>query len=102
MKARHRQQTGKRPHIWNRTPNIQERKEAIQRDIKRRMKLEGIIEDKIPFIWEWRLGDKFGTVTSFTKSEARSEIKQSLNISKKKPLPCNIQIRKIEFNEPLA
>lgn len=103
-KTRHHPTIGKRPYFCNKTPykQLQGRREEIRRDIKRQMKEKGVIGDKIPFTWEWRHEEKFGTVTGFTKSDARSKIKLILNISKKKPLPHNVQIRKVEFNEPSA
>lgn len=103
-KARYHPTIGKRPHFWRRTQHnqLQERKEEIHRDIKRQMKKKGVIENKVPFVWEWCYGEKFGTVTGFTKSEARGQIKRILNIPKKKSLPHGVQIRKVEFNEPLT
>lgn len=102
-KARYHPPIGKRP-IAGLSPHkqLQKRREEIQRDIKRRMKANGIIGDKIPFIWEWRYGDEFGTVNGFTRSDARGEIKRMLGIPKKKSLPRDIQIQKVEFNEPSA
>lgn len=102
-KARYRPTIGRRPiaglSVYK---QLLARKEEIHRDIKKKMKANGTIADKVPFVWEWRYGDKFGTVNSFTRSEARGEIKRALGIPKKKRLPIETQLRKVEFNEPSA
>ncbi len=103
-KLRHHVPVGKRPFTFNKSRHtqLQERLAEIHRDIKRKMKNQGLIEDKAPFTWEWRYNEEFGVVIGFTKSEARSEIKKKLSTSKKKSLPRGVQIRKVEFNEPTA
>ena len=103
-KARYRPTIDRRSHSWNvsQYKQLQEKREKIYRGMKKQMKAQGTIANKVPFIWEWRCGDEFGTVSSFTRSEARAEIKKMLNISKKKPLPRDVQIRKVEFNEPIT
>ncbi|MHC4188382.1 MAG: hypothetical protein ACYSUB_01680 [Planctomycetota bacterium] len=101
-KARYQPSIGKKPFNVNRTRHnqLQERREFILRDIKRKMKEKGTIADRVPYVWEWRYGDKFGTVNHFTRSDARGEIKRMLGVSKKKRLPNDVQIRRVEFNEP--
>jgi hypothetical protein len=103
-KSRYHIPVGKRPFAWNKSRHtqLQERREEIQRDIKRKMLEKGIIEVQTPPVWEWRYGEEFGVVVGFTKSEARSKIKKKLGIPKKKSLPSSVQIRKVEFNEPAA
>lgn len=102
-KARYHSPIGRRPIAGlSRRKQLQKRMEEIQRDVKKRMKANGTIADKVPFIWEWRYGDKFGTVNGFTRSEARGEIKKALGVSKKKRLPIDTQIRKVTFNESSA
>lgn len=103
-KSRHHVPVGKRPFTFSKSRHaqLQERLAEIHRDIKRKMKDKGLIEDKAPFSWEWRHDEEFGIVVGFNKSEARSEIKKKLGIPKKKSLPSSVQIRKVEFNEPTA
>ena len=100
-KARHHSFVGKRPHVWGRSryKQLQERREEFRRDMKRKMLEQGVIENKTPFYWEWRYDGKFGSVASFTRSEARSKIKQILNIPKKGSLPQGVQIQKVKFDE---
>lgn len=103
-KARYHRAVGKSPFYWNKSRHgqLQERREAIQRDMKRKMKAQGIIGNKTPFVWEWCCDDVCGTVTAFSGGEARAKIKKALEIPKKKPLPRNVQIKRVEFNEPSA
>lgn len=103
-KARYNPSVGKRPFASALSPfkQLQKRRAQISRDIKKQMKEKGIIGDKIPFIWEWCCGDEFGTVNGFTRGDARGEIKKILGIPRKKSLPKDTQIRKVEFNEPSA
>jgi len=77
---------------------LQKRLELAQRD-KERIK-KSITGNKIPYVWEWRYGKKFGTVLGHCRSDARAAIKYVLDLSKKKPLSKEVQIRRIEFNEP--
>jgi hypothetical protein len=100
-KARFHRPVGKRLFFWGRSQykQSQERLAFVQRDKKRTMKKKGDIGDKIPLIWEWRYGEKFGTVTGYCRSDAKSAIKRVLGIPKKKSLPKEVQIRKVEFND---
>jgi hypothetical protein len=68
--------------------------------MKRRLKDQGLIEDKPPAIWEWCYGGEHGVVKCHTRSEARGMIKKLLKIPKKKRLPSAVHIAKVEFNEP--
>jgi hypothetical protein len=101
-KARYHPSVGKQPYVSGLSPfkQLQRRREQIQRDRKKQLKTQGIIGNRIPFIWEWRCGDEFGTVNGFTRGDARGEIKKILGIPRKKSLPEGTQIRKVEFNEP--
>lgn len=103
-KARYHPSVGKQPYACALSPfkRLQKRRRQIQRDRKKQLKAKGIIGNRIPFIWEWRCGDEFGTVDGFTQGDARGEIKKILNIPRKKSLPEDTQIRKVEFNEPSA
>jgi len=103
-KARYNSSVGKQSNICGLSPfkQLQKRREQIRRDRKKQLKAGGIIGNRIPFIWEWRCGDEFGTVDGFTQGDARGEIKKILGIPKKKSLPEGTQIRKVEFNEPSA
>lgn len=100
-KARHHTPIGKRPFSCVRTPynQLQERVGVVKRHIKRQTKKSGEIEDKTPYLWEWRHNSGEGTVRAFTKSEARSKIKQILGIAKKRSLPTGVQIERVDFNE---
>jgi hypothetical protein len=102
-KARHHPIIGKRPFHWYKTRHtqLQERRKEIDRDMKKTMEAKGIIARTF-YIWEWRYGDRYGTVRSYTYSDARREIKKILGISLKKALPRDVQIEKVEFNEPFA
>lgn len=97
-KSRHHQFVGKHGHYWNESPDTvtTRLKKVATRFAKRQMKAEGIIGDKYPFKWEWRLGSLFGTVMAFTRSEARSKIKKELGI--KGRLPVGTLIRKVVFD----
>jgi len=99
-KTRYHRPVGKRPFFWNLSQykQFQERLAFVQRDRERVGK--NATSGKIPYVWEWRYGEKFGTVLGYYRSEARAVVKCALNISKKKPLPKEVQIRRIEFNEP--
>lgn len=101
-KARYHQTVGKREFYWNQTPHnqLQDRREEIARDIKRKMKENGEIEDRVPYRWQWAYENNFGTVEAFTGSEARAAVKKALGIPKKKRLPKNVVIQRIEFDEP--
>lgn len=103
-KARFHKTIGKQPFFWNRSRHSQltERKEEINRDMKRQMKEKGVIGDRMPYSWEWCYNDKFGIVTGFTRSQARGEIKKVLGIPKNKSLPCEVIIQRINFNESTA
>lgn len=103
-KARYHPSVGKQPYACALSPfkQLQRRREQIHRDRKKQLKAGGVIGDKIPFVWEWRCGDEFGTVNGFTRGDARGAIKKILGIPKKKSLPKDAQIRKVEFNEPPA
>jgi hypothetical protein len=68
--------------------------------MKRKLKEQGLIEDKAPATWEWCYGGEHGTVQCHTRSEARGMIKKLLKIPKKKRLPSDVHIAKVEFNEP--
>lgn len=70
-------------------------REFIERDLKRRMKEKGIIENKVAASWEWAYNEACGTVFGFTRAEARSELKKLFNIPKKKRLPLGVQLRKV-------
>lgn len=99
-KTRYHRSVGKRPFSWNvsQYKQFQERKIFVQRDKKRIEKK--VIGDKVPYVWEWKYGRKFGTVLGYCRSDARAVIKCALGISKKKPLPKEVQIKRVEFNEP--
>ena len=101
-KARHHSPVGKKPfHIYRTQHNqLESRREQIHRGVKRRLKEQGLIEDKTPATWEWRYGVEYGTVKCHTKSEARGMIKKLLEVPKKKRLPYEVQIAKVEFNGP--
>ena len=69
----------------------------IDRDKKRRAKIEGRIGDAIPFEWEWCFEDQQGTLLAFTASEARAQIKKLLQIPKKKRLPWEVVLQRVEY-----
>jgi hypothetical protein len=66
--------------------------------MKRKLKASGLIADKVLAMWEWCYGSECGTVRCHTKSEARGLIKKLLKIPKKKRLPREVQLQKVEFN----
>lgn len=101
-KSRHHSSVGKKPfHIYRTRHNqLESKREKIHRDMKRKLKEDGLIADKTPAVWEWCYGGEHGTVKCHTKSEARGMIKKLLKIPKKKRLPRDVHIQKVEFNGP--
>lgn len=101
-KARHHSPVGKKPfHIYRTRHNqLESRREQIHCDMKKKLKERGLIEDKTPATWEWCYGGEHGTVQCHTRSEARGMIKKLLKIPKKKRLPSDVHVAKVEFNGP--
>lgn len=67
----------------------------LGRQMRRRMKRDGVIKPSKPLCtWAWELGDMGGTVKSNTRSEARSLIKGNLGI-KSGRLPIGITITRL-------
>ena len=101
-KSRHHSSVGKNPfHLYRTRHNqLESKREQLQREMKRRLKEQGLIEDKPTAVWEWCYGGEHGTVKCHTRSEARGMIKKILKLPKKKRLPSDVHIAKVEFNEP--
>jgi hypothetical protein len=71
----------------------------LNRVIKRANRAAGYDTAKKPFVWEWSLGDKSGSVEAHTRSEARCLIKKELGLTKRKDrLPVGIPITKVEVS----
>ena len=99
--TRQKMQVGKRQSNDFISPREQlaRRRAVVWRDIKRKMIANGEIENKVPAIWEWGFEEESGSVTAHTRSDAKAQIKQQLGIPKKKKLPREVVIQKVEFNE---
>lgn len=97
--TRQKKQIGKKEQINNIIPFslLQQRREFVWRDIRRKMIANGEIERKVPAIWEWRFEEKSGSVTAHTKGEAKAQIKRLLGTPKKKKLPREVAIQKVGF-----
>lgn len=79
-----------------RTPTPEERRTEQIRDQIRQLKKAGLIGNRIPPNWEWKLGASDGIIAAFTKGEVRALIKKALGLSKKKKLPQDIVIKLVE------
>jgi hypothetical protein len=64
-----------------------------ERLTKRLLKSQGIIGPKIPYMWQTETGEK---VVAYTKSEARSLIKKSLQV---KRLPVGFKLERVSLIE---
>jgi len=90
---------GKRPDYRpiRRTPSPEERRaEQISAQI-RQLKKAGLIGNRVPPNWEWKLGETSGVVAAFTKGEARGLIKKALGLSQKKRLPMDTEIKLVDM-----
>lgn len=68
---------------------------SYNRVVKRYLKQTGLINDKAPSKWFWDYFGVNGVVTAYTRSEAKSQIKYLLAISKSKRLPKEVKIEKV-------
>jgi len=89
---------GKRPDFRpiRRTLTPQELLDKAMSAQVRTLKNAGLIGNRVPPNWKWKLGDKSGVVAGFTKGEVRAAIKKELGLSKKKRLPQGIEIKLVE------
>lgn len=71
----------------------------LNRVIKRANKAAGYDTAKKPTTWNYEViikGDTFdGQVEALTRSEARSAVKKALGISRRKRLPANLKLEKV-------
>jgi hypothetical protein len=78
----------------------QDRKLDVQRNAKRLADYRAYAnrklnkkEPKKPSIWKWELFEEHGILESFTRSEARAQLKERFNI---KRVPKEVVLRKVE------
>jgi len=89
---------GKRPdnRPLRRTPTPEERREKAMRAEIRRLKELGLIGNRVPPNWNWKLGEDNGIVAAFTKGEAKARVKEALGLPKKKKLPKELELTRVE------
>ena len=71
-------------------------KQAVQiitREVRKRMKQDGLIPDRVEPSWQFACGGMSGTVQANTRSEAKSRVKKLLN---EKKLPPYLALRRID------
>lgn len=82
-------------HTEKQKPLIKsERRKIWDRLAKKYLRARGYIGPKIPAIWAWEYLDQNGSVTAHTLSEAKSQVKKLLGVSKKARLPKEAKVIK--------